>query len=244
MDHRWDEMLQAEHRRRVEEGRYGSRPIESDEDVAHRDQLALARSRVNKSPWEIGAAHWDQRDLYTRNTHTDDSGYGKGPSIHPEVGSYAYHRDVPERVRRPENGPSLYEREAYPWLNYEAMQRKDEHGDERVWDRMKHGASRMARTLIGRHHGTGPKGWRRADDSVREDVCEAFAYDPALDASDIEVTVQNGEVTLAGTVRDRTSKRLAEQLCEQCRGVEDVHNRLVVRKDDDDMAFTAPIAAF
>lgn len=56
----------------------------------------MMRSRdgaiVNKSPWEIGASHWDQRDLYTQNARTDDGGYGLGPAIHPEEGSYAYHR--------------------------------------------------------------------------------------------------------------------------------------------------------
>ena len=54
----------------------------SDPDVDRRDQLALARRRVNLSLWEIGAAHWDQRDLSTRNNHIDDFGYGRGPSFH------------------------------------------------------------------------------------------------------------------------------------------------------------------
>ncbi len=165
---------------------------------------------MHKSPWEIGAAHWDQRDLYTRNARNDDAGYARGPSMHPDVGSYAYQRDVPPVS--PLGGPSVVQREADPWLNY------------------------------GPHHGTGPKGWKRSDASVREDVCEALAYHPSLDASDIEVTVKDREVTLEGTVTDRASKRLAETISERCRGVEDVHNRLVVRKiDDDNLSFTAPI---
>ena len=94
MDHRWDEMLQAEHRRRVEQSRYDQRAVESDRDVDRRDQLALAQRRVNRSPWEIGASHWDQRDLYTRNSEIDESGYAKGPSVHPDIGSYAYHREI------------------------------------------------------------------------------------------------------------------------------------------------------
>jgi osmotically-inducible protein OsmY len=58
------------------------------------------------------------------------------------------------------------------------------------------------------------------------------------------VTVKDAEVTLEGTVRDRPSKRLAETICERCRGVTDVHNRLTVRRNDDDhLAFTAPITA-
>ncbi len=49
-------------------------------------------SLVNRSPWEIGASHWNQRDLYTQNARTDDGGYGLGPAVHPEEGSYAYPR--------------------------------------------------------------------------------------------------------------------------------------------------------
>src|SRR4051794_12941812 len=101
MDHRWDEMLQAEHRRRVEEDRYRRGGVERDADVERRDQLAAARRSVHRSPWEIGAAHWDQRDLYTCNDHVDDSGYARGPSVHPETGSYAYHRDEPPPSSRP-----------------------------------------------------------------------------------------------------------------------------------------------
>jgi len=213
MDHRWDELLQAEHRRRVEDGRYAGKPIASDEDLARRDLLAAARMPVNKSPWEIGASHWDQRDLYTRNARNDDAGYARGPSTHTDVGSYAYPRDIPPASARQQspNGPSVSEREADPWLNY------------------------------GPHQGSGPKGWRRSDDSLRETVCEALAYSPSLDAGDIEVTVDDREVTLEGTVADRASKRLAESITERCRDVEDVHNRLVVRKSDDDLSFTSPI---
>ena len=215
MDHRWDEMLQAEHRRRVEQSRYEKGQIAHDPDVERRDQLELARRRVNRSPWEIGASHWDQRDLYTQNNRIDESGYARGPSVHPEVGSYAYHRDEvpPKSERYSADGPSLYEREAWPWLNYDRVQK-------------------------------GPKGWLRADDAIREDACEALAYHPYLDASDIEVEVKSGEVTLSGTVKNRPSKRLAETLVETVRGVHDVHNRLTIRKDDDDLAFTAPIPAF
>ena len=100
MDHRWDEMLQAEHRRRVEQSRYDQRAVESDRDVDRRDQLALGQRRVNKSPWEIGASHWDQRDLYTQNNHVDESGYARGPNLHPEVGSYAYPRHPTTTISR------------------------------------------------------------------------------------------------------------------------------------------------
>jgi hypothetical protein len=82
----------------------------------------------------------------------------------------------------------------------------------------------------GPHAGRGPKGWKRSDERIKEDVNEALARDPDLDASSIEVRVENSEVTLSGVVEDRGDKRLAEDLAEEVFGVEDVHNQLKVRR--------------
>ena len=84
-------------------------------------------------------------------------------------------------------------------------------------------------TRGGPFSGRGPKGYRRSDERIREDVGEALTRDGDLDASEIVVTVEDGEVTLEGTVPDRRSKRLAEDLAGQ-RGVRDVHNRLRVER--------------
>ena len=70
-------------------------------------------------------------------------------------------------------------------------------------------------------------------------------YRGDLDATDIEITVKGGEVTLEGTVSDRRSKRVAEEIVEGVRGVRDVHNRLTIRHDDPtdaDVAFVLPLA--
>jgi hypothetical protein len=84
----------------------------------------------------------------------------------------------------------------------------------------------------GRHRGRGPKNLARSNERIREDVCERLLADPEVDASDIEVRVENGEVTLEGAVRNRREKRLAEDIAYECRGVHDVHNRLLVAPDD------------
>jgi len=76
------------------------------------------------------------------------------------------------------------------------------------------------------YRGVGPKNYQRSDDRIREDVCERLAHDDYVDASDIEVTVSEGMVTLAGTVDDRGSKRRAEDIAESVRGVRDVQNTL------------------
>lgn len=81
----------------------------------------------------------------------------------------------------------------------------------------------------GQFAGRGPKGYKRSDDRIREDVNEALTRNPDIDASDIEVKVESGEVTLTGTVDSRQTKRLAEDLAEDCSGVHEVHNQLRIK---------------
>ncbi|WP_034386337.1 BON domain-containing protein [Deinococcus sp. YIM 77859] len=80
------------------------------------------------------------------------------------------------------------------------------------------------------YRGRGPKGYQRSDERIREEVNDALEDDHSVDASDIEVQVQNGEVTLTGTVSDRQQKRRAEECAERVRGVKDVHNQLRVQQ--------------
>ncbi len=76
--------------------------------------------------------------------------------------------------------------------------------------------------------GKGPKGWTRSDDRIKEQVCDALERDHHIDASDIEVDVQQGIVILRGNVEDRRTKRLAEDCVEHLSGVKDVRNELSV----------------
>jgi osmotically-inducible protein OsmY len=82
--------------------------------------------------------------------------------------------------------------------------------------------------MAGPYAGRGPRGYQRSDERIREDVCERMCDCGELNASDIEVRVSNGEVTLQGTVRDRQDKRLAEDLADQVSGVREVHNQIRV----------------
>lgn len=81
-------------------------------------------------------------------------------------------------------------------------------------------------SVPGPETGRGPKGYRRSDERIHEDVCERMTAHGGLDAREIELSVETGEVTLEGTVGDRRAKRLAEDLAISVSGVEDVHNRL------------------
>jgi osmotically-inducible protein OsmY len=82
----------------------------------------------------------------------------------------------------------------------------------------------------GPYTGIGPRDYRRSDDHICEEVCERLNRHGAMDASDIEVEVQDGEVILRGTVEDRRSKRLAEDLAEAASGVSDVRNELQINQ--------------
>jgi hypothetical protein len=87
--------------------------------------------------------------------------------------------------------------------------------------------------------GRGPKGYQRPDNRINEDVCDRLADAPDVDASEIEVTVKNGEVTLSGTVDDRQDKRRAEDLAETVSGVREVHNHLRVGRAQEPSVGTA-----
>lgn len=104
-------------------------------------------------------------------------------------------------------------------------------GDER-WDRQ--GQTYQGQSSQGQHYGRGPKNYQRSDDRIREDVNEQITYHHDLDATDIEVKSENGEVTLTGTVSDRRQKRMAEDAAEGVRGVKDVHNQLRVKQNQDE----------
>jgi len=89
----------------------------------------------------------------------------------------------------------------------------------------------------GRHGGLGhgrphtlPRGYRRADERVLDDVCERLSRS-GLDVSEVSVRVVDGEVVLEGSVRERGAKYAIENIADGCLGVKDVDNRLRVAQD-------------
>jgi osmotically-inducible protein OsmY len=87
----------------------------------------------------------------------------------------------------------------------------------------------------GEHHrGRGPKGYRRSDERILEDVNDRLTDDPHIDASEIQVSVSNREVTLDGAVNSRFEKRHAEDLAESVSGVGHVQNNLRVQQYADE----------
>jgi hypothetical protein len=81
------------------------------------------------------------------------------------------------------------------------------------------------------YRGKGPRNYRRSRDRILDDVAEALTREPALDAGDITVEVnEEREVILGGEVGHKADKRLAEDLAADVRGVRDVRNRIRVRR--------------
>lgn len=91
-------------------------------------------------------------------------------------------------------------------------------------------SARLARLARGPFRGIGPKGYQRSDERILEDINDRLAEEPYLDASDIEVRVENGVVTLTGSVVDRRQGYRAEAAAKAVPGVREVRNQLSVQR--------------
>jgi hypothetical protein len=107
--------------------------------------------------------------------------------------------------------------------------RPDEFGGERSG---RGGETRWGEQAGGAgHRGKGPRGYQRSDDRIREDISDRLSDDDSVDASDIEIRVEKGEVTLTGEVDSKQAKRRAEDIAEEVSGVSNVQNSLRVRRE-------------
>jgi osmotically-inducible protein OsmY len=88
----------------------------------------------------------------------------------------------------------------------------------------------------GNHRGRGPKNYTRSDDRIREDINDRLTDHSYLDASDIDVAVEKGDVTLTGTVTSRYQKRMAEDIADDISGVKNVENRLRVQEQESNIS--------
>jgi hyperosmotically inducible protein len=78
----------------------------------------------------------------------------------------------------------------------------------------------------GAYRGKGPA--QLPSDQIKTEIERILTEDPWLDASGIQVSVQNGIAQLSGTVASRQAKRRAEDLTDQIWGVRDVQNQLSI----------------
>lgn len=86
----------------------------------------------------------------------------------------------------------------------------------------------------GPHTGRGPKGYTRPDDRILQEVNDRLWLAGAIDASEIEVAISDGEITLSGTVPDRRMKRLTLDVAESVAGVREVFSQVRVSGSGED----------
>jgi osmotically-inducible protein OsmY len=170
-------------------------------------------------------------------------GYGRQSGYAPGQGGYGGQSGyAPSEGRYGGQGGGYSEHRFGSEVGYGPRQQGGYRGEERgMWERATDEVSswfgdeeaerrrRMDAAREGKHRGRGPKGYSRSDDRIREDVSDRLSDDSMVDASDIEVTVSNREVTLSGTVDSRESRRRAEDLAEGISGVSYVQNNLRVK---------------
>ncbi len=84
----------------------------------------------------------------------------------------------------------------------------------------------------GPHRGKGPKGYKRSDERIKDDVNDRLSDDSFIDASEIDVTCEDCEIVLTGAVDSKEEKRRAEDIAERVSGVKNVENRLKVRSKE------------
>ena len=189
---------------------------------ARDDDRARAQRNARDDSWvEQVPDHYSRRGPY------EDYGESVLPQFRdPSVHEADYERHRSRRDDRDDrNDRSWWERtrdEVASWFGGSNRE------DDRNYDRDDYSDEERRATMRGGHRGRGPRDYRRADDRIREEINDRMTDDDFLDASQIEVGVQNGEVILAGYVFNRTSKRRAEQLAERVSGVTNVENRLRV----------------
>lgn len=80
--------------------------------------------------------------------------------------------------------------------------------------------------------GIGPKGYKRTDERLQDEVCDLLAKDRNIDASNLFVAVENGIVKLAGTVPKREDRYLVERAVDGIWGIVDIENGIKVGRKD------------
>ncbi len=141
-----------------------------------------------------------------------DRVYGAG---YPSRSSY------PESERGYYNEQRYYGEEDRGWWDKAADEVSSWMGDDEA-------ARRRERDHLnsGQYRGHGPRSYKRSDERIREDINDRLTDHAYLDASEIEVEVSEGNVTLTGSVINRYAKRMAEDIADNISGVKNVENRL------------------
>lgn len=177
-----------------------------DEDPNEERNMWQAREERDDGARRDGGANRFERGNERRYP---DSAYGLSGSASRD---YAHGFGPNHGFGYPSRGPSQY---SPTGLDRDRLRARGEQGYGREF---------------GGYAGRGPKDYKRSAERIREDICERLSRDDEVDASEITVRVESGEVTLEGSVETRRQKHRAEEIAAEVLGVDDVHNSVRVRK--------------
>jgi len=180
-------------------------------EIADNDRSAAGNDGGRRHPEEA-----DELEGYSQGRH----GYGLSPNQNLGQGSYG----------QPQLGQGGYGQN----FNSDQYGNRGRHGGG---EGMAPGDNPHA-LGPGPHYGRGPKNYRRSDERIAEDINERLTEDALLDASGIHASVSDGVVTLQGSVGSRRMKHRAEDIVDQCRGVDDVRNHIRVAMEGSDETAT------
>ena len=80
----------------------------------------------------------------------------------------------------------------------------------------------------------GPRGWVRSDERILDELCERIVR-AGVDASELEVAVEDREVRLHGVLTTARDRLLVMDLAERVLGVRAVDAEIVVREGSDEV---------
>ena len=150
--------------------------------------------------------------------HYGESQFGGGAEEDPGE-TRARRRLTPEEYWQRYFGPS----------SYEGRTRGEDAGDRFVPPDAHGGGAQPAHRMAGpSRNPLAPRGIRRSDAELYEDICEALLHRDDVDSSDVTVAVREGEVILDGTVPERGMRYLIEDIAAGHPAVRDVDNRIGV----------------
>lgn len=230
------------------------------DDDARRDRY---RGREQQDPRDRYASYYNDRQFSTRGRDEREQGssYGAEEQWRPWPNDSGYarrgwgHDDRPRRAQygEYERGPSSYAARSFDDTALRRVQSEpsyrnnydhdydDYEEHESFGHQLREAGQKLARTV--KRAFRGPKGYKRSDERIREDVSDRLGEHPYLDCSEVEVNVSNGEITLTGVVNSRHEKFLLEEIADEVSGVTEVHNQVRVKRAQQSnlaMAETAP----
>jgi osmotically-inducible protein OsmY len=151
------------------------------------------------------------------------SGYDQGRSeFYAPVNAYS----KSQRSNLSDDISSNYDRTSSYKENYRSLGEGHPDGDESAtWN-----PPRSNHHGVRKNQGKGPRSFKRTDDRIMEIINDRLMEDAYVDASDVEVSVRDGNVVLTGTVHSREARYRAEDIAFSVAGVQQIENRLRVSR--------------